>query len=138
MKFSAILPLALVLNQSAAFAPQRAFVRPSVATFMSEEEPEAAPAPAPAPEHAGADLGSKMVWTISGCQDHQESADDSINGQRQGAMSAALIATLEETDGNITYNELLHKMRARLAGRYEQVPSISTTHAANYNVKFMG
>ena len=41
MKFVSILPLALVLNQSAAFVhQQRAFVRPNVATFMSEVEEE--------------------------------------------------------------------------------------------------
>lgn len=45
MKFASLLPLVLALNQGAAFVPQqRAFARPAVATFMSEEEPASAPA----------------------------------------------------------------------------------------------
>lgn len=50
MKFASLISLLLVLNQANAFAPQpRAFTRPAVATFMSEEEAsEPAPAPAPA------------------------------------------------------------------------------------------
>jgi hypothetical protein len=48
MKFTYLLPLALALNEASAFAPQqRTFVRPAVATFMSDEA-EAAPASAPA------------------------------------------------------------------------------------------
>jgi hypothetical protein len=40
MKFATLLPLFMALSQSSAFAPHqpRAFARPSVVTFMSEEE----------------------------------------------------------------------------------------------------
>jgi len=45
MKFASLLPLVLALNQGSAFVPQqRAFVRPAVATFMSDEDEPAAPA----------------------------------------------------------------------------------------------
>ncbi len=43
MKFASLLPLALALSQASAFAPQRAFVRPAVATFMSDEDEAPAP-----------------------------------------------------------------------------------------------
>jgi hypothetical protein len=59
MKFASLLPLALALNQGSAFVPQqRAFVRPAVATFMSDEEKVAPPTPAPA---AAAPTSSSLV-----------------------------------------------------------------------------
>jgi hypothetical protein len=55
MKYVTLLPLFMALSQSSAFAPQpRAFSRPSVVTFMSDEEPATVSEPAPASEKKGA------------------------------------------------------------------------------------
>jgi len=56
MKFASLLPLALALNNASAFVPQQRAFRPSVVTFMSDEEaPAAAPAAAaPAPKQSSA------------------------------------------------------------------------------------
>ena len=60
MKVATTLVLALsALQGTSAFVhQQRAFVRPAVTSFMSDEEEEAAPAPAPAP---AASSGGKIV-----------------------------------------------------------------------------
>jgi hypothetical protein len=51
MKFASLLPLALALNHASAFVPQQRAFRPSVVTFMSDEE---APAPVDAPAKSSA------------------------------------------------------------------------------------
>eukprot|EP00929_Paragymnodinium_shiwhaense_P043439 TRINITY_DN22337_c0_g1_i4.p1 TRINITY_DN22337_c0_g1~~TRINITY_DN22337_c0_g1_i4.p1 ORF type:complete len:539 (-),score=116.46 TRINITY_DN22337_c0_g1_i4:370-1917(-) len=75
---------------------------------------------------------NKAIWVISGCQDAQESADATLEGQRQGAMTWALLGSL--TEGNskgpwcYKYEELLTSMRKKLAAEgFEQVPALSTT-----------
>jgi len=78
------------------------------------------------------DPGAKMLWTISGCQDHQTSADATIGGQRQGAMTWALRESLEEGGqaGSWTYRyeNLVNTMRRKLGQRgFSQVPALCST-----------
>jgi len=106
------------------------------AKWLGAEETEEAPAK---PQPSGPASNQKQLWTISGCQDHQTSADATIQGQTQGAMTWALLKTLQETKGNVTYGDLLEKMKGTIKGRgFAQVPSISTTDTAHYNETFMG
>mmetsp|Transcript_21877 Transcript_21877/g.60907 ORF Transcript_21877/g.60907 Transcript_21877/m.60907 type:complete len:507 (+) Transcript_21877:88-1608(+) len=76
--------------------------------------------------------GSKdLIWTISGCQDNQTSADATIDGQRQGACTWALLSSLK-TGGQgpwkYQYESLLGEMRKKLrTGGYTQVPGMATT-----------
>lgn len=54
---------------------------------------------------------------MSGCQSDQTSADASPSGdsdQAYGAFSNAIQAIIEETDGSVTYHELVTKARAML------------------------
>jgi len=78
------------------------------------------------------DTSKSLVWTISGCQDDQTSADATINGQRQGACTWALLESLGEGGRNgpwmYRYDRLLSSMRKKLRnGGYSQVPGMATT-----------
>lgn len=71
------------------------------------------------------------VVGLSGCADHQTSADTSYQGQAQGAMSAALIHVLTANNFTLTYDSLLYKMREHLAEQAKagkgitQIPQLS-------------
>lgn len=64
------------------------------------------------------------VFQISGSRDSQTSADATINGMATGAMSYALIKTLNSRPIS-TYTELIRCMRQELRGQYSQVPQLS-------------
>jgi len=65
---------------------------------------------------------------FSGCKDSQTSADAFIGGESTGAMSYALIRAFEEGGANQSYSELLKNIRTILAGKYSQIPQMSTGH----------
>jgi Ca2+-binding EF-hand superfamily protein len=78
----------------------------------------------------------KKCWTISGCQDNQTSADAFIDGQYQGAMTAALMKSLSEGGlkgpWTFQYEKLLYAMRAHLrdgslGNQFEQIPALQAT-----------
>jgi hypothetical protein len=149
MKFSAILPLALVLNQSAAFVPQRAFVRPAVATFMAEEEAEAAPAPAPAPASApskGAALvpikeetveftagiiggaagflvGGPVVAAIGAAAANYVAKADTEAGEIVGAVSKSAIEVYNYLAGLDSKYEVLNKAQTSLESALNKLKS---------------
>merc|ERR1719410_1728457 len=64
------------------------------------------------------DTCNKLIWTISGCQDNQTSADATIDGQRQGALTWALLSSLKGggRDGPwmYRYGRLLTEIRKKL------------------------
>merc|ERR1711976_615168 len=73
------------------------------------------------------DTSDANVIMLSGCMDHQTSADAHIDGQHTGAMTYALKTALEQTEGNCSYKELVSSMYQVLnEGRYTQVPQLST------------
>jgi len=80
----------------------------------------------------------KLLWVLSGCKDDQTSADATINGKRQGALTWGLSKALRENGYDITYGKLLEETKANLAGQYTQIPQLSTTHEEYYNHKYMG
>mmetsp|Transcript_31234 Transcript_31234/g.89544 ORF Transcript_31234/g.89544 Transcript_31234/m.89544 type:complete len:492 (+) Transcript_31234:81-1556(+) len=75
---------------------------------------------------------SKRLWTFSGCQDNQTSADANIDGVRQGALTWALIKALTDCSWHCSYFELLQAARKNLKGQYTQIPALSTTCEENY------
>jgi len=86
----------------------------------------------------GPSSGPKLVWTISGCQDNQTSADACIGGNKQGALTWSLHNALERCNYDVTYEELLHASRKLLRGKYTQIPSMSTTTEDFFGCKFLG
>eukprot|EP00811_Abedinium_folium_P016097 NODE_2503_length_2201_cov_5.883317.p1 GENE.NODE_2503_length_2201_cov_5.883317~~NODE_2503_length_2201_cov_5.883317.p1 ORF type:complete len:502 (-),score=177.50 NODE_2503_length_2201_cov_5.883317:603-2108(-) len=80
----------------------------------------------------------KLLWTISGCQDSQTSADATIGGVRRGALTWSLHDALEASNYNISYEDLLTSSRKKLKGKYTQTPAMSTTAEQNFRCKFLG
>lgn len=63
---------------------------------------------------------------ISGCLDHQTSADAYIDSSFQGAMSSSFIKAVNKSEVK-TYHELIDYMRKYLKShRYQQIPTLSS------------
>ena len=70
--------------------------------------------------------------------DSQTSADAKIGGNATGALSWAFIKVFSENPpGSLTYNELLHKIRQILAGKFSQIPQMSSGTKMNMDTKFI-
>merc|ERR1712063_206626 len=83
------------------------------------------------------DTSDANVIMLSGCMDHQTSADAHIDGQHTGAMTYALKTALENTAGNCSYKELVASMYEVLnQGNYTQVPQLSTARPFDLESKF--
>jgi LysM repeat protein len=65
------------------------------------------------------------ILQFAGCRPEQTSADATIGGKAQGALSWAFLTAMNALR-NPTYQELMVKIRALLAGRYTQVPQVCT------------
>ncbi|KAF5387578.1 hypothetical protein D9757_006584 [Collybiopsis confluens] len=77
------------------------------------------------------------VVLISGCKDTQVSSDASENGIPTGALSWALITTLQENP-KPTYLKLLDSIRAKLKKeKYNQLPQLSTGHPMDLSAVFI-
>ena len=75
------------------------------------------------------------VIMISGCKDNQTSTDAFIDKIPQGAMTWALLKTLNEDD-NISWSDLLVKMRNTLKNaHFDQIPQLSSGKPFNINSK---
>lgn len=75
-----------------------------------------------------------ICWT--GCKDSQTSADASIGGQGQGAMSFAFRNALLKNPQQ-SYIQLLNSIREEmLQGGYEQKPQLSCCHPMDTNLLF--
>eukprot|EP00092_Neocalanus_flemingeri_P086674 GFUD01109262.1.p1 GENE.GFUD01109262.1~~GFUD01109262.1.p1 ORF type:complete len:537 (-),score=96.11 GFUD01109262.1:758-2368(-) len=74
---------------------------------------------------------------FSGCKDYQTSADTNVSGYgATGAASYAFINAVR-TGGNLTFAELLAKMRDTLYGKYEQKIQMSTGFPTDMNIPFV-
>jgi hypothetical protein len=90
------------------------------------------------------------VRMISGCADHQTSADVSNvtqfqlpdpAGQSGGACTSALLKTLyadhKDTGKDLSFVEVLLKMRSTLSGgKFSQIPQLSSSRKMDINEKF--
>lgn len=75
------------------------------------------------------------VYMVSGCMDSQTSSDAYINSSFQGAMSWALVKTLNENP-SVSWRELLTKMRECLASsEFQQIPQLSSGRQLDLNEK---
>lgn len=75
-------------------------------------------------ENAKAVTPSNVIM-ISGCRDNQTSADAFITGKWSGAMTAALLSSLEINKYNVTCFTLMENMKQYLARNgYDQVPQL--------------
>jgi hypothetical protein len=147
MKFASLLPLVLALNQCSAFVPQkRAFVRPAVATFMSDEE--AAPAPAAAPAAApsssslvaikeetveftagmiggaaGFVIGGPVVAALGAAAANYVSKSEGEAGEIVGAVSKSAIEVYNYLAGLDGKYEVLSKAKGSLESALEKLKS---------------
>jgi len=85
--------------------------------------------------HARHDSAADIVL-FSGCRDDQTSADASIEGAYSGAMTFALLKTVEKWGLDMSYDDLLEKMREILSGKYSQIPQLSTGRPFDLNTRF--
>jgi hypothetical protein len=68
----------------------------------------------------------KFVTMFSGCRDDQTSADASIQGTSEGAMSWAFLETMKRLGPQASYMETLQNTRGLLVeSQYDQVPQLS-------------
>ena len=77
-----------------------------------------------------------QVVCVSGCMDHQTSADAYISGQSQGALTYSLIKALNSFVGrNRTYNNVYKSMRSTLlVENHAQIPCLSSGRELNLNM----
>ena len=74
---------------------------------------------------------------LSGCKDHQTSADALINGRYHGAFTYYLVYTLARANYDITYIDLITRTGEALkANGYDQVPQVEGLEI-NLNKKFL-
>ncbi|KAJ1847641.1 Ca(2+)-dependent cysteine protease [Coemansia sp. RSA 2706] len=76
------------------------------------------------------------VIMFSGCKDDQTSADTKTELAFTGAMSHALITSMNSNPRQ-TYVQLLQDIRRRLAPKYTQVPQLSTGRLMDMNTIFI-
>jgi hypothetical protein len=76
-------------------------------------------------ENRGSNVRANVIL-VSGCKDDQTSADVKYSDEWAGAMTRHLLATLKESNYNITCYNLLRKLRDKLRrGRLRQIPQIT-------------
>jgi len=85
----------------------------------------------------GSSPGGKNLWTYSGCQDNQTSADATIDGLRQGALTWGFIKALTDLGWKARHEDLLAATRKNLKGRYTQIPALSTTCEEHFRVWYL-
>lgn len=85
----------------------------------------------------GSSDGSKTLWTFSGCQDNQTSADATLDGLRQGAFTWAFIKALVELGWKARYEDILQLVRKNLKDRFTQIPALSTTTDEHFRLWYL-
>jgi len=150
MKFTYLLPLALAVNEASAFVPQqRAFTRPAVQTFMSDEIAPPAPAPAapaakapkkefalvPIKEEtveftagilggaAGLVIGGPVFAAITAAAANYVSKGESEASSIVGALSKSAIEVYNYLGGLDSKYELLTKAQASLEKALDKLKS---------------
>lgn len=83
-------------------------------------------------------VGPKDVICISGCEDHDVSVGSQFGGESYGAMTWAFLQVMNASGGNITYAELVMKIRQLIHHRkLKQIPQLSTLRPFDINTKFV-
>ena len=82
------------------------------------------------------EVSQATIACLSGCQDFDTSADAFEDGQPQGAMTWAFLASFHV---GLTFTDLLHTMRANLVqSGYSQVPQLTLGKLFNPNLTTLG
>lgn len=75
---------------------------------------------------------TKNIYMISGCLDHQTSADAYIDGTYQGALTSNLIDILKENNCEVTFYKLICQLKLRLfKNEYSQIPQLGSSKYIN-------
>jgi hypothetical protein len=75
-----------------------------------------------------------LVVMISGCEDHQVSADVVLDGSATGAVSFSVVSALTERQMDITYADLLFEIKKILLARVKNVQyPVLTTNVPNFD-----
>merc|ERR1711920_404267 len=83
-------------------------------------------------------VSGKQMVIFSGCEDSQTSADATIDGQTQGAMSCALNAALQKNQFKVAHGNLLNDVRELVKSRgFKQVPAFSSTHKQHWESTYL-
>lgn len=68
---------------------------------------------------------------IAACESNEPAIEDFIDGKRQGVLTAHLLRILRETAGQVTYQDLVGRVRNQIRYKFSQRPKIYTpAHAA--------
>jgi hypothetical protein len=87
---------------------------------------------------AAAEAGPKDIICISGCEDSDVSVGSQFGGESYGAMTWSFLQVMKHSGGNITYAELIMKIRQLIVHRkFKQVPQLSTLRPFDINEKFI-
>ena len=72
---------------------------------------------------------------ISGCRDNQTSADSFIDGKYNGALTWAILKTINENNiENITWKDFYLNIKLNLKDKYEQIPMLSVGNSTISNI----
>ncbi|EED88098.1 predicted protein [Thalassiosira pseudonana CCMP1335] len=87
----------------------------------------------------------KDIRMISGCADHQTSADVSNvssfqlpdpAGRAGGALTSTLLKVLYADEQKTDFTEVMERLRGHLKGRYSQIPQLSSMNPIDVETKF--
>jgi hypothetical protein len=137
MKFVSLLPLALAMNQASAFVPQtRAFIRPPVVSFMSEENKGGGLVPIKEETveftagiiggAVGTVVGGPVLGAIVAAAANYVSKMDNDASQVVGGVSKSAIEVYNYLRTLDTKYELLEKAQASLQGAVDKLKAQDT------------
>ncbi|KAJ3416164.1 Ca(2+)-dependent cysteine protease [Chytridiales sp. JEL 0842] len=77
------------------------------------------------------------VVFFSGCTDEQTSADATIDGNSSGAMTYALLETIQRSKKKLTFDDVIKSVRDIIKQKkYKQIPQMSAGHQLDFNQPF--
>ncbi|GAA2479127.1 caspase family protein [Terrabacter carboxydivorans] len=76
---------------------------------------------------------------LAACRASEQAKEVTVDGERHGALSAALAAALSGSDGRPTYRDVLRQVTADVASRVtDQHPQVETADATELDRPFLG
>ncbi|MBK7870276.1 MAG: caspase family protein [Saprospiraceae bacterium] len=76
---------------------------------------------------------------FSACKEQETAKEMQINGQTRGLFTYNLVAVLEQSGGNLTYNELQQILQLRVGNAVrDQLPQLISTESNDKNQRFLG
>ncbi|MDX1942641.1 MAG: caspase family protein [Saprospiraceae bacterium] len=76
---------------------------------------------------------------LSACKEQETAKEMQINGQTRGLFTYNLVAVLEQSGGNLTYNELQQILQLRVGNAVrDQLPQLISTEPKDKDQRFLG